>query len=126
MAHSSQAANIRHRIEDLPYRLSVEKWRKGWKPKKRTQPSRQISTSRKAIQDTRRLLREKIPIIWVQHEHEDNKDQFFKRLAPLINRYQSLYQTKLPFAHQLKVRLRIRDRVKRIRSMVKAAIQRIG
>lgn len=126
MAHSSQAANIRHRIEDLPYRLSVEKWRKGWKPKKRLQPSRKISTSRKAIQDTRRLLREKVPILWLQHEHEDNKNQFFKRLAPLIHRYQSLYQTKVPFAQRLKVRLRIRDRVKRVRSMVKAAIQRIG
>lgn len=34
MAHNSQAANIRHRIEDLPYRLYVEEWRRGWKPKR--------------------------------------------------------------------------------------------
>ena len=124
MAHSSQAANIRHRIEDLPYRLYVERWKNGWKPKKRIQPSRLISPSRKAIQNTRRLLRNRVPLLWAQHENDDNKDQFFQRLAPLVHKYQSLYHPKTSIARRLLVRFRILDRIKRLKSLARAAIQR--
>jgi coenzyme F420-reducing hydrogenase beta subunit len=128
MALNSQAANLRHRIEDLPYRLYSEKWKDNWRPKKRIQASRHISPSRRAIQDTRRMLRDRIPTLWAQYEHEVNKDKFFQRLAPLIQKYQSLYQPKthITIIQRLQARFRIRDRMKRLKSMARATIQRFG
>lgn len=124
MAHHSQAANIRHRREDLPYRLYVERKLNGWTPRKRIRPSADIPASRKAIQDIRGLLRDRVPLLWAQYKTSDDKSKFFQRLTPLIRKYQSLYHPQASITRRLQMKLRIRSRLRELAARLKTMVKR--
>lgn len=88
----SQSANIRHRIDDLPYRLYLLDRSKIWRPKKRIIASRVIRDSRrKQLQVLRLKLRDRIPEMWFEAKKTGEYHMFRKRSAQLIKRYQKYY-----------------------------------
>lgn len=118
MAHQSQSANIRHRREDLPYRLQIETKTSRWMPTKRVKPRSSISSHRKAIQDSRRKLRDIVPSMWSEYSSLENKDEFFSRLEPLLASYKSLYQPRVSSFARLRARLRIKTRLRTLLSII--------
>lgn len=118
IVHQSQSANNRHRREDLPYRLQIEAKSSRWIPTKRVKPISSISSHRKAIQDSRRKLRDIVPSMWSECNSLENKDEFFSRLEPLLKIYKSLYQPRVSSFARLRARLKIKSRLRTLLSII--------
>ena len=87
----SQRANVRHRREDLPYRLRIADEAGLWRPKKRQCAGRSISKKRQLIQDCRISFQEQIPVLWNNALVQGNPKSFFNAIQPLIKRYKKIY-----------------------------------
>jgi len=90
-AVQSQAANVRHRREDLPYRLFLADRNGTWRPRKRT------SASARGLDRRRKRLAE-LRIRIAEESHEAFREcankglAFFRtRMNPLLSRYQAMY-----------------------------------
>ena len=119
MAHQSQSANIRHRREDLPYRLHIESKSSKWVPTKRVRPESIIRSHRKAIQVFRIKLRDIVPLMWSEYNRVEDKDEFFIRLQPLMASYKSLYQSRVSSFARLRARFRIKSRLRTLFSFIR-------
>ena len=87
----SQRANVRHRKEDLPYRLKMADNTGNWRPRKRQSKGRFINKKRRHIQNSRMLFRDQIPSLWMKAIKGGNPSNFFKDIEPLIKNYEKIY-----------------------------------
>jgi len=92
----SQAGAFRHRREGLAYRLWLDTKAKRWHPRKRVSPSsRHLDRRRRAIYETRVLLREKSTPAFLAAKQRGDFEQFRRVMSPLVARYRRLYQRSL-------------------------------
>lgn len=106
-AVASQSANVRHRREDLPYRLHLEDLKKQWRPRKRLSASSQpLNLQRKIIQKLRIRYREQIPGHWNSAVKNNDFSVFLKLIQPLEKEYQVLYAPKQTLKQRAKSLLR--------------------
>ena len=87
----SQRANVRHRKEDLPYRLKMADNTGNWRPTKRQSKWRFINKKRRHIQNSRMSFRDQIPSLWMKAVKRENPSNFFKDIEPLIKNYEKIY-----------------------------------
>jgi hypothetical protein len=91
-AVASQSANVRHRREDLPYRLYLHDLTKSWRPQKRLHASKSgLSLVRRRIQKARIRFRQLIPLAWHHAVQNDDLQLFIDFVMPLEGNYSRLY-----------------------------------
>jgi coenzyme F420-reducing hydrogenase beta subunit len=90
----SQGANVRHRREDLPYRLKLEDDAGRWRPAKREVAGNIGSRKRRDIQDCRIQFRDGIPVLWNNAVQKGNPHSFFKEVEPLAKHYREIYSRR--------------------------------
>jgi coenzyme F420 hydrogenase subunit beta len=93
----SQSANVRHRRQDLSYRLYLQDRSGRWRPEKRIAASSQTADpKRKRLQRLRVELRDKIPVLWRHAKECGDLMKFQRKIAPLIRKYESFYSAPKP------------------------------
>lgn len=102
----SQAANVRHRREELPYRLKLEDAAGHWRPLKREEAGDICDKKRQSIQDQRMYLREHVPQVWAEAASRDDYNHFFKKIKPWVYRYNKLYGRHCSFPRKVYRKLR--------------------
>ena len=95
----SQSANVRHRREELPYRLKIEDSAGRWRPRKRVTASDLKLSTRRNVQDQRMWFRDNIPLLWEDAVSNSDCESFFKLISPRVRKYQNLYAR--PFHRRL-------------------------
>jgi len=84
----TQDASIRHRRDELPYRLSLAKRRNEWFPAKRCQPDRTaLDFGRKAIQRLRSRIRDVSDKAFLAAVRKNDLGSFFRALGPYVFAY---------------------------------------
>lgn len=89
--YASQAGHFRHTQKELVYRL-YKNQRKGiWIPKKRVQPSKNISWTRRRIQDVREQICLEIPTEYLVAVKNNNLSEFIRKVNKVSRKYKVLY-----------------------------------
>lgn len=83
--YQSQASGFRHRREGLSYRLHLKDTKGEWRPKKRTEPSNNLSYKRKKVYEKRTILSQKSFDSYKTALSLNNFNIFVEDLDPLIN-----------------------------------------
>ncbi len=84
----SQAGGIRHKRNDLKYRLWLKEKRGEWCPKKRvTAYDRDVDKKRRRIIDLRIKISQFSHVSYKQAIQENNMDYYFNKMTPLLDRY---------------------------------------
>lgn len=87
----SQLGLVHHTRDELPYRLYKEAKRHGWAPKKRVEPSNELDSHRKKVQDARQEIAEKSHIYYQQAIERNDFSWFKKKMQKLVDEYNWLY-----------------------------------
>lgn len=89
--YASQAGHFRHTQKELVYRL-YKNQRKGiWVPKKRVQPSKNISWTRRRIQDVREQICLEMPTEYLVAVKNNNLSEFIRKVNKVSRKYKVLY-----------------------------------
>lgn len=89
----SQSSSYSHRVEELGYRLYLEREKTGWVPDKAIQPMANLSSAkRERIQQLRMQIREKSHELFLDAILADDINIYNDGLAPYINELNSLYK----------------------------------
>lgn len=89
---ASQAAHYRHTHDELSYRLYKLDEKTMWRPNKRVKASnREISNTRKKIQDLREELSSQSHIAYLRAVEKNDFTYFIDSLEPLVREYQKIY-----------------------------------
>lgn len=102
----SQSANVRHRREDLPYRLKKADDEGQWRPLKREDAGDICDAKRQSIQDQRMYLRDNVPQVWAEAVERDGCNYFFKKIKPWVRSYNKLYGRHCSFPRKIYRKLR--------------------
>lgn len=86
--YQTQAGGFRHRRDGLSYRLFLKDKKNEWRPKKRVEPSDELSLVRKQIYEKRTLLSEESFKAFKVAEKQGNFEAFIKYMDPLIKDYE--------------------------------------
>jgi hypothetical protein len=110
----SQSANVRHRREDLPYRLKKADDEGQWRPLKREDPGDICDEQRQAVQDQRMHFRDNVPQVWAEALDRDDSNYFFKKIKPWVHNYNKLYGRRSSFPRKVyrKLRAYLKDHFK--------------
>lgn len=106
-ALESQKANVRHRQEEIGYRLHVEDLAGRWRPKKRRNPSPELDPKRVDIQDARARIRDSLPAIWAEAKLRGDYSRFNRYVRQEIKRYDKLYGRHSSFIKKVIGKLKI-------------------
>jgi len=89
--YKSQEGHYKHTYNELKYRLYKKERARQWHPKKRVNPSNNLSWSRKRIQDMRERICLKVPIIYVKARKRHDLNYVMKRLKSMSKGYERIY-----------------------------------
>ncbi|NCD12525.1 MAG: hypothetical protein EOL93_08220 [Epsilonproteobacteria bacterium] len=120
----SQRGLIHHARDELGYRLYIQKNQGKWIPKKRIQPSNNLSAHRKRVQDIRLEMATISHIKYQQALMFKEWSHFEESLRPYTEQYQKLYSLTSENSHEDLINESMISRVRkkvRIRSRVRAA-----
>ncbi|QFK72920.1 coenzyme F420 hydrogenase [Pradoshia sp. D12] len=88
--YQSQASGIRHRREGLAYRLYLKDKKGEWRPNKRTNPSKNISSKRKQVYEKRELLYKESFIAYKTALKNQDFKAFVNYMNPIISEYDKI------------------------------------
>lgn len=103
---ASQAGGFRHRREGLSYRLYMKDEKNEWRPRKRVNPSNNLSRKRKNIYEMRVKLYEESYKSYKIAEEKESFNEFINYIDPIVNNYKKLSSTSLI--------IRVFNKIKRI------------
>lgn len=106
-ALQSQKANVRHRQDEIGYRLHVEDLAGRWRPQKRRKPSPELDPKRVDIQDARARIRELLPTLWAEAKSHGNYRRFNQHVRREIKLYNQLYGRHSSLTDKLVGKLKI-------------------
>lgn len=90
--YRSQSSHYRHTQDELSYRLYKKDKHDEWRPKKRIEPSNDISFLRRRIQDQRETIMKKSKIYYKVAEEKKDLAYFFRKMTRLERIYSLLYK----------------------------------